>query len=262
MMKSKFSLGMLLLGQILVVSPLHTAPPDATYERYLSTKGPINKALLLLRERKLNDAKSVFEKCAKEVRGHYEAHFYLAQLAYENKDYGGALGHIRTAIHSLEELDQAYHEKSTENRKRMAERMQEFQHTVDLITQISGGGSGGCKSGTLIEANQSIRDLEQATSSPLATDQPFAIPAVFHFVNGNCLLRLKRNAEARDAYASAIQSDPNHADSWNNLTYLWLVEKDPMTALKTLRGAEAKGVTIHPGLKEAVLLAAKQSDAK
>jgi len=259
---SPFSQGVLILGLLLSVPHLRASGPDGTYERYPPTKGLIDKAIRLLRERKLNDAKGLFETCLKEVPGHYEARFYLAQLSYENKDYAGALEHIRIAIRSLEELERTYNEITMEGRKRMAEVRQSFQHSVDWMMQRSEGGLNTCNASAINEANQSIQALDQAIAAPFSADKPFAIPAVFHFVNGNCLLRLKRNPEAREAYARAIQSDPKHADSWNNLTYLWLVEKDPMTALETLRRAEAKGVTINPGLKEAVLLAAKKSDAK
>lgn len=261
MRHSRYRAARLVLGLVLLIPPLIAAPQGTGYENYRLSHGQMTRAIQLLAEGKLNDAKGLFEKCTRQVAGHYEAHFYLAQLAYSNKDFSSALEHIQTAIHSLEELERFYNQQSTESRKRLAESKESFQHIVDQITQASEGGSGGCKAAVLIEANHSVREMENAASSPFGPERPFAVPAVFHFVRGNCLLRLKRNAEARDQYAKAIQLDPNRADAWNNLTYLWFIDRDLGNALATIRQADTKGITIKPDLKEAILAAAQKRDA-
>ena len=263
MFESRSRQGMLILGLLVALLPLHPEGQDSVFDGYFKAKDLIERAVRLLGERKLNDAKSTFEKAAKQVPGHYEAHFYLAQLAYENKDYASALEHVRTAIHSLDELDQVYKRQSVEKRKRIDARRRERQERMQSLKTISGGEAmGGCAKFLFLKDMRSTEEPDRAKASSSATEDPFAVPAVYHFVHGNCLLRLKRNAEAREQYARAIQADPQHADSWNNLVYLWFTEKNLTNAQETIRQAEAKGVAINPALKKAVLDAPQESAAK
>ncbi len=260
MMKSRFTQGLLLLSLLSSVPPLRAAGQGAGHERYLGTKDSIDKAIRLLKEGKLNDAKTLFEKCTKQVPGHYVAYYYLAQLAYENKEYQNALEHIQTAISSLDALSRVYDQKSIEYQRHVAETTESLQQLGNMSRVGSEGG--GCMSATLNNAGQSIRKLQLAESALLSGEKPYSVPAGFYFVEGNCLLRLKRNAEAREQYARALQVDPKHTESWNNLSYLWYLDKDPAAALETIREAEAKGVVINPALKSAILEAAKAGGSK
>lgn len=124
------------------------------------------------------------------------------------------------------------------------------------------GGSGACRAATVVEARQSIQALDQEAASSTAGAKPFAIPAAYYFVEGNCLLRLHRNAEAREQYPKAIQADPKHTESWNNLAYLWFLDHDLTKARETLQKAEAMGVSLNPALKQAILEAGKKDGAR
>jgi len=259
MMKSKLLVGMVLLGALLPSSTLRAVSPEMGYEKYATTKDLMQKGVLLLNERKLNDAKATFEQCLKQIPDHYEAHFFLGELAYENRNYATALDHIQVAIRSLETMGKAYDQQSLEYQKRIAETRRFIQLSLDSIMNVEGGGSGACHAPTVADDRQALQQLDQASSSSFAGEKPFGIPARFYFLKGNCLLRLRRNADSREQYEKALQADPKYIEAWNNLAYLWFSDHDLGQAMGILQRAEAKGVTINPALKQTILDAAKKT---
>jgi tetratricopeptide (TPR) repeat protein len=264
MIKTAINQSLLTLGLLAAVAPIQAETQTTGTERYLATKGLIQNAIRLLEERKLNDAKSILETCAQQIPDHYQAHFYLAQLDYENRDYPRALEHIQTAIRSLEELDRVYIPPPFEARKNAAEKRQEEQLNQTLITGVImvGGERRSCKTVLASPASPAVPEFDLKASSSEPAGRPFAVPAAFYFVKGNCLLRLKRHAEAREQYTKAIQADPKHTDSWNNMAYSWFADQDRTAAMETLRQAEAKGITINAALRLAIVEAAKKGADK
>ena len=261
MASSWFSCGILAFALLMSAPSLRADPLNTTYDRYIATGDLMKKATRLLAEGRLKDAKDAFEACVRQVPDHYEAHYFLAQLAYESRDYPAALTQIQIAIHSLGEMARSFDHETAASQKRIAARRAEYQHVLDQIMQQI-GGSGACRAATVIDARQSIQALDQEADSSNGGAKPFAIPAAYYFVEGNCLLRLHRNAEAREQYTKAIQTDPKHAESWNNLTYLWFADHDVAKARETLQRAEALGVTLNPALKQAILEAGKKDGAR
>jgi tetratricopeptide (TPR) repeat protein len=261
MVKSKLLEGLVLLGALLPIPALRAVSPEVGYEKYVTTKDLMKKGVLLLNERKLNDAKATFEQCLKQVPDHYEARFFLGALAYENRDYAAALEHIQTAIQSLENLGKAYDRQSLENQKRIAAAREAVQLALDTMMIRSGGGSGGCNASIVSEDRMALQELDQAAASPFSGEKAFGIPAVFYCLKGNCLLRLRRNADSREQYEKAVLVDPKYTEAWNNLAYLWFADHDPDQALEILQRAGAKGVTINPALKQTILDAAKTNTA-
>lgn len=259
MVKSKLLVGMVLLGILLPIPRLRAVSSFENYEKYATTKDLIKKGVLLLKERKLNDAKGIFEQCLKQIPDHYEAHFFLSELAYENRDYAAALEHIQIAIRSLENMGRAYSQQSLENQKRIAADREFIQHGLDWIMTRSEGGSGACNAPIATEDRQILLELDQSAAASFPKEKPFDIPAVFFCLKGNCLLRLRRNADSREQYEKALRTYPKYSEAWNNLAYLWFADHHPDRALETLHRADAEGVTINPALKQTILEAAKKN---
>jgi tetratricopeptide (TPR) repeat protein len=171
-----------------------------------------------------------------------------------------ALEHIQTAIRSMENLGKAYDQQSLENQKRIAATRAIVQLQIDAALNRN-EGSGGCVAPMISEDRQTLQELDEAAASPFSGEKPFGIPAVFYCLKGNCLLRLRRNADSREQYEKALQADPKYTEAWNNLAYLWFADHDPDQALRVLQRADAKGVTVNPALKQAILDAAKKNTA-
>ena len=168
MMNAKLLGGMVLLATLLPMSGLRAGAPSMNYENYATTRGLMKQGVQLLKQRRLNDAKARFEQCLKQIPDHYEAHFFLSELAYENRDYGAALEHVQTAIRSLENLGKAYEQLSIANQKRIAAARDSIQLSLDWIMDRSGGGGGGCNAGTASDDRMALQELDQAATTPFA----------------------------------------------------------------------------------------------
>jgi tetratricopeptide (TPR) repeat protein len=125
----------------------------------------------------------------------------------------------------------------------------------------SEANGGGCNAPIASADRMALQELDQAAASTFSEEKPFSIPAVFYCLKGNCLLRLRQNAASREQYEKALQADPKYAEAWNNLAYLWFIDRDLNNALATIQQADAVGISIKPDLKEAVLQAAKKQGA-
>jgi len=242
----------LALSLMLPIQALHSEGPGIASDQYLQTTKQVQAAIRHLEEGRLKDAKTAFEACLKQIPDHYQAHFYLAQLAYENKDFSVALEHIRTSIRSLEGLNFTYRKQSEDVRKHIEKKRQDL-HFI-LLSSLGNTAERGCRLQTLTaEVNGINRELDVLESHASAAREGPEIPPVFHFVHGNCLLRLKQNAEAREQYELAVKGDSTFSGAWNNLVFLWFSDKNLPRALETIRQAESHGAVIGAPLKQAVL---------
>jgi len=198
------------------------------------------------------------EPCLKQMPNHFEAHFLLAQVAYESRDFEGALGHMQISEQNLRDLAKVF------EAQREALRAQEESDLMEAEANFDQLGArnvdpGAC-SGILYRIRQkAIDDLEARKGHLHDQVRPFAIPSAYHFLHGNALYRLGRRDEALVQYRQAIQEDPAHAHAWNNLVGLQLESRAFAQARLDLERAETTHVAIRPELKKAVLEASARA---
>jgi len=87
------------------------------------------------------------------------------------------------------------------------------------------------------------------------------IPANYFYIHGNILFRLKDYANARKQYLTAIQIDPKHGESYNNLANLYYMSHQYDEALDCLSQSISSGVKINENLKAAIFAALGKPDA-
>ena len=241
-----------------VVSILLTASTGdiAIFQRYKALDTRINEATSAVAARKFSDARRLLETCFKEIPDHYEAHFLLARMAYEDRDYAKALAEVEQAEHSLAELDRRYRKEMAEM---AADDATEEQATQDSLSELSGKtpDDPGCAAGLFLVKRNHIGFLERKKGQLFQPQNPFDIPADYQFLHGNCLYRLGRREEALDQYRQTVKRDPSQANSWNNLIALLLETHDLPQARAELARAEAARVTVRPDLRRTVLESAQ-----
>lgn len=86
----------------------------------------------------------------------------------------------------------------------------------------------------------------------MAGRELFAVPAAYTFLEGNCLFRLGRWAEAATRYQAILQVERDHTGAWNNLIQMKVLMKDGAGAKADLEAAEARKVPIQPAIKKQV----------
>lgn len=232
---------------------LATSPSDLSiFRRYEALDARIVEARQALMERRFPDALQLLEPCLQKIPDHFEAHFLLAQMAYEHRDFAGALAHLETSERALAALDRQFHDQEAELKAQDAAEEVAFRSSLDELA-ARGVDPGGCSGNLYTIKKSALRFLDMKKSQLYHQDTPFAVPAAYHLLHGNCLYRLGQPTGAIAQYRLSIQADPRQPDAWNNLLALLLEVGDRAGAHEELARAEAARVVLRPTLKRAVL---------
>lgn len=224
------------------------------FRRYQALDARIVEARQALDGRRFKDAQQLLEPCLQKIPDHFEAHFLLAQMAYEHRDYAGALAHVEISERSLAALDRQYHDQIADLKAQDAAEEQAMQASLDELT-ARGGDPTGCSAELFTLKRSALQYLDAKKGQLYHQDTPFAVPAAYHLLHGNCLYRLGRPAGAIAEYRRSIQADPRQPDAWNNLLALLLETGNRAGAQAELARAESVRVAVRPALRQAVLAA-------
>lgn len=238
-------------------SVLLAAPGEdiSIFKRYRAQDHRIEEANRAVTARKFTDANRLLDACLKEIPDHYEAHFLLARMAYDGRDFAKALAHVEQAEHSLAELDRRYRKEMADL---VAQDAAEEQSAQDSLSELGSRGVDptGCSASLYLVKQSHLAYLELKKGHLFERQNPFDIPGDYQFLHGNCLYRLGRRDEALGQFRQAVKQEPTHANAWNNLIALLLESHDLTQARAELARAEAAHVTLRPDLRKAVLEAA------
>ena len=222
------------------------------FQRYQSLDGALHQASLEVDGRNFGRARQLLEPCLRQIPDHFEAHFLLARIAYEGRDYDGTLAHLGIAGQSLAKLDRLYREEIAALKALADAEQQAMQSSLDNL-YARGVDPNGCQASLFLTKRQALAFLEAKKGHLYDRENPFAVPADYRFLQGNALLRLGRREEARVQYRAATAADPAHANAWNNLIALSVEARDLAQARTDLGRAEAAGITVRPALRRVVL---------
>jgi tetratricopeptide (TPR) repeat protein len=221
------------------------------FQRYQAVDAQINPARQALKAHRFAEAQRLLAPCLHLVPEHFEAHFLLAQMAYEGRDYAGALAHVETAERSLAGLDRRYREERADLKAQAEAEQLATQSGLDNL-YARGVDPNGCSAILFQVKRQALAYLEAQKGHLHDRENPFGVPADYHFLHGICLYRLAQRSGALVQYQLAVEAEPTHASAWNNLIALHLEARDLDQARACLSMAEAAGVTVRPALKQAV----------
>jgi tetratricopeptide (TPR) repeat protein len=221
------------------------------FHRYRALEVTVQRAAAAVSGRRFEAAAELLAPCLQKVPEHFEAHFLMARMAYESKDFSGALAHLDAAKAGLKMLARSYREEMDGLSARAEAEEEAMRSSLDNMLS-RGVDPTGCM-GPVLRAKQSALDfLEMKKGHLFDRENPFGIPADHRFLRGNCLYRLGRRDEALAEYRGAVQADPMHAPAWNNLISLEWEAKAYPEAQADLDRAEAAHNTIRAELKQAV----------
>ncbi|MCE1203361.1 MAG: tetratricopeptide repeat protein [Holophagaceae bacterium] len=247
----------LLLGS-LVLGGTRAAPTQevdsAIFQRYRSLDSAIEQADRATSERRFEEARKFLEPCLQKQPDHFEAHFLLARMAYEARDFEGALAHLDVAERSLALLNRRYRDLMDYLKARIEVEEQTARSNLEAVNMRVTDPTS-CVAPYLAALEREVVAV-QARKGPLHdVENPYGVPASHRFLRGNALYRLSRRDEARAQFRQAVAIDPAHANAWNNLLALDLEAKDPAQARADLQKAEAARVAVRPELRQAILAA-------
>lgn len=226
----------------------------AIFRRYQAVAPVVEEAGKDVEAHRFDQAKKALAPVLSLVPGHATAHFLLAWMAYEDRDFAGALDNIETSERSLKDLSLCYAKVKEDEAANDATEARDIQASIDQLKSAitsSGEGEATGASDILGAKQQHLGYLE--SKKTFNDGASFEVPAAYCFLHGNCLYRLGRFPEAAAQYESAVRSNPGYTKAWNNLINLYRETKDFASARTALAQAEAAGVVIQPKLKQSVL---------
>jgi len=245
-------LGSLVLGGAWVASAQES--DAAIFQRYRSLDTTVERAGRLVGAGRFEEAHKLLQPCLQKQPDHFEAHFLLARMAYEARDFEGVLAHLDVAERSLTVLGRRYRDLIDYLRARIEVEEQTARSNLDAVSSRVTDPTS-CVAPFLAALEREIEAV-QARKGPLHDhENPYGVPASHRFLRGNALYRLGRRDEARAQFRQAVATDPGHANAWNNLLALHLEVKDPASAQVDLGRAEAARVAIRPELRQVILAA-------
>jgi tetratricopeptide (TPR) repeat protein len=223
-------------------------------EKFRMTYPDLRNGEALLKKKQYDKAEQAFLKVLNQLPENAEASFDLAETYYEKGEFDKGLAAIGDAEKNLSQILKILYRqqmgsinKSTDDRAAASDALQALRQ--QLGSSRSTAGSYTAQLGAL-QNQSSMKAGEQEQKSEV-----FAVPAEYSYVHGNLLFRLKRYQEALDEYLKAVQTDPKHGKSYNNIANIYFMAKQYDKSLEYVEKAESVGVKVNPDFKKAVLKA-------
>ncbi len=229
------------------------APLDSSlFRRYAGLRSRIREARQLLDQRQFEASRRLLQACLKAIPDHAEAHYLLAQMAYEERHFEEALAQAQWAERSLVGLEQLSRAELAAAEARDAALDAALQSSLSNL-DATGVDPRGC-SGSLFTIRQHALDDQRQKLGRFEeqADVP-GVPAELYLLQGNCLYRLKRFEAALACYQQALQKDPASPAAWNNVIGLCLGTGDLAQARNWASRATQANIALRPELKKALL---------
>ena len=136
-------------------------------------------------------------------------------------------------------------------RKRLEDRILEYQTTIQQAQQVSTGKSATqSQSLYLRELQTQLMTLQQAKDRNDHIEINASVPYFVPMALGAAYFRNNQFADAEREYNAAIQANPASGETHNNLAVLYLMTNRIDLAEKEVAKAEETGFKVNPGLKD------------
>lgn len=228
-------------------------------QRYREASTSYEKATAAFAARDYDRAEKEARRFLVKMPEYAPGHFLLAKIHYVTKRFPEALAEIDLA---RQHFDASAVLMARMQRDRLAilqQRRDQMSAQIDGLRASMRGASGEQQlilQNEIAQLERSRNELDEELTKPLPA--PDRVPAEYAFIHGNIFLRLQRYSEAVVQYQTALEAEPGYGDAANNLASVYLMAKQGAKALAVLTQAEAKGATVNPELKAAVLAAQMQ----
>ncbi len=196
-------------------------------------------------------ARRQMEKCLQALPLHHQARFMLAQISYDEKGYDAALGHIADAETGFQRFRAVMANQEQILRKVRDGKQQEMTDFTNALFQRAASACNPDFWKRESRALETQASAERNQNTDVKEDL-LQVPAEYSYLHGNILFRLQRLSEAEAFYIHAIDANPQHAASYNNLINLHFVSRRFEEARRWVARAEANQVELNRALVEAL----------
>ncbi len=88
---------------------------SSQFRQYQALNSTIERALKAVMSGRFDEAKAILKPSLEKVPDHFEAHYLMALMAYEARDFAGNLAGLEIAEWTLGNLDRAYREHEAQS---------------------------------------------------------------------------------------------------------------------------------------------------
>jgi len=211
------------------------------------------KARVSFGKHRFKDASEQLRTCLARFPELSDAHLLLAKILYMQKDFSGALVEVELAEKSHEAVGDLM---SRMQQDRLSEMRRRRGDSEDLIRSLNASLAQASSDeerkilDKIARAERGLAELDRALEDPFPNQG--GIPAPYHFLHGNVLLRLQRFEDAVRQYEQALRADPAYGDAANNLASIYQATRQFERAAAVLAEVEARGAAVNPELKKAI----------
>lgn len=227
-------------------------------EAYAMLAARVNRSGAALRKGDLDACEREARACLDKLDSHHDAHSLLGQVLYKRGAFDQALEQALAAQKGFRLWAEAV--KTVEQRRLEAQAEKRAGLLDDVMGSAAADAAAEARASCQVaQYDKAARDAKDKLNDEGGFDPKKpggsapALPASYHYFEGNCLFRLKRLAEAEAAYRRALEADPDFGETYNNLINLLFMEKRLDEARALLVQAESRKAAVSPGLKQAVL---------
>lgn len=224
---------------------------SSLFRKYAGLQGTIREARRLMNQRQFEASRHLLHTCFTRIPDHAEAHYLLAQMAYEERQFEEALTQAQRSERSLSNLEQLRRTELKAAEAQDAALDAALQNSLSNL-DAAGVDPRGCSGNLFTIQQHAIRDQQQKLGRFEDQADIEGAPAELYLLQGNCYYRLKRPDEAMACYQLAIQKNPTLPSAWNNLIGLSLEAGDRQRAKDWLTRATSANIAIRPELKKAL----------
>jgi tetratricopeptide (TPR) repeat protein len=190
-----------------------------------------------------------YQKALDILPSYSDAALYLGVSLYKQGDYQAALEQVNNSksvyldnFNMRQMIKQRQYDEAQSELVQLRTRRSELLATIKL-------GSQQQQSAKLQKIERMIIDYEQI---PHPTPMEPLVPAEYYYHAGNCLLKLQQWNQAFVEYQKAIEIEPGHGESHNNLSYIYFLAKQYEKSWEHMQIAKECGVEVNAQAENAL----------
>ncbi len=227
----------------------------AVIQKYRAASPDVESGQALLLNGKLDQAEEKLLRALETLPEHPIASFLLADCYYK-------LGRIDEGLTAIDQAEAnfgnfnrvLYRWQMTQLNQFAADKNRLNDSLRELESRLSQAKTDAERSAIQAEMTkvQSQQNAGAQRSKEQLMSETYSTPADYFYLHGNLLFKKKDYPAALGQYLNAVEVDPKHGNSYNNIANLYYMGREYEKAGEYLAKAEASGAKINPAFKDAI----------
>jgi tetratricopeptide (TPR) repeat protein len=233
----------------------------ADIQKYRAAAADLESGQGLLVKGKLDQAEKKFLKVLETLPEHATAAYLLADCYYKRNRAEEGLAAIQRAEANFGNLNRIMFRWQMSQINRFMNEKAQLDEQIRALQIRLASARTDLERQTLqnqITGLQGQQNSGGQRTKEQQISETYAIPADYYYLHGNLLFKKKEYQPAFEQYSKAVETDPKHGNSYNNIANLYYMSRQYEKAQEFLEKAEANGAKINPAFKEAVAKALKK----